>query len=582
MSINDYHNNVNNQHPIRFGIMCDGTILEEWQALCLKNLMALDNVQLALVIINDDSKTMFEKIKEIHPNRIFFQLFMKFFIRPRSTRRVNMTNFLSKFPSVRCKTIKKGKFSQYFSREDIQTIRGYDLDFILRFGFGIIRGEILKAARYGIWSFHHDDEEKYRGTPPCFWEIYNNDKVTGAMLQRITDKLDAGVVLKKGFFKTVNYSYARNIDTAYFESTRWPAQVCIDIINGNADYLNAPPSKTKAPIFRPPNNLQMLLFLIKILRNFIAEAFNLIFRHEQWNIGIVYKSIHSFLKPEFKPKIRYIPHKKSNNFLADPFGIIKNKRLTILCENFDYQSSKGNISSIKLTGKAFSQPKVAIDSSVHMSYPYLFRHRGKIYCIPETSQAEEICLYEAKKFPYRWSKVATLIKNVPAIDPTIFRYKGIWWLTFTDKSSHNLFIWYAHNLLGPWKSHANNPVKTDIRSTRPAGTPFIHNNYLYRPAQDCSKTYGGRIVVNRVIKLSPAEFKEEQVAVIEPYKDSPYPDGLHTLSAVGNITLIDGKRFMFIKDAFKNSLIKGFKKMFNYFTRKYGWDTHRYKQTFKF
>jgi len=86
---------------------------------------------------------------------------------------------------------------RYFNAEDVATINKKDLDFILRFGFNIIRGEILNAARYGVWSFHHDDERKYRGSPPGFWELYYRDPVTGSILQRLTDRLDGGIVLKR-------------------------------------------------------------------------------------------------------------------------------------------------------------------------------------------------------------------------------------------------------------------------------------------------------------------------------------------------------------------------------------------------
>jgi hypothetical protein len=34
--------------------------------------------------------------------------------------------------------------------------------------------------------------------------------------------------------------------------------------------------------------------------------------------------------------------------------------------------------------------------------------------------------------------------------------------------------------------------------------------------------------------------------VVEPDKNGPYPDGLHTLSAFGEMTLVDGKREQFI------------------------------------
>ena len=184
----------------------------------------------------------------------------------------------------------------------------------------------------------------------------------------------------------------------------------------------------------------------------------------------------------------------------------------------------------------------------HTSYPYLFEHLGQIYCVPETYQAREVSLYRAEEFPNRWVKVATLIEDLAGLDSTVFQHEGRWWLMATDNDdgpNRKLKAWYASELLGPWKPHAANPVKVDARSARPAGTPFMHNGHLYRPAQDSSREYGGRVILNRVLRLTPTEFREEQAVVIEPDEYGPYPDGLHTLSSVGDMTVIDGRKKVF-------------------------------------
>jgi hypothetical protein len=85
-------------------------------------------------------------------------------------------------------------------------------------------------------------------------------------------------------------------------------------------------------------------------------------------------------------------------------------------------------------------------------------------------------------------------------------------------------------------------VKCDLRSARPAGPLFIMDGALYRPAQDCSVTYGGAVVINRVERLTPEEFVERPVRRLAPATQGPYPHGLHTLSGAGNVTLVDGKR----------------------------------------
>jgi len=86
-------------------------------------------------------------------------------------------------------------------------------------------------------------------------------------------------------------------------------------------------------------------------------------------------------------------------------------------------------------------------------------------------------------------------------------------------------------------------VKVDPRSAGCAGTPFVAGGSLYRPAQDCSRSYGGAVTLNRVIRLTPHEFHEETVAVVAP--NARYPAGVHTLSSLGSITLVDGKRRAF-------------------------------------
>jgi len=286
----------------------------------------------------------------------------------------------------------------------------------------------------------------------------------------------------------------------------------------------------------------------KIGGDFQKRMYGLARRCEEWNIGLVYEPISVFLETRTRRIIHWLPTPKAGTYIADPFALIRNGRIHILCEQFDYRTSKGRIVCIEINEQGLpSEPKVAIDLPVHVSYPYILEREGEIYCIPETAEAREIALYKAEEFPVEWTRLKPLVDNFPGLDVTVFEYEKRWWLSCTaweGRSSHRLFVWHASDLLGPWKPHAANPVKTDIRSSRPAGTPFLHSGCLYRPAQDCSRTYGGRIVLNRVVRLTPTEFKEEQAAVVEPYPDGPYPDGLHTLSSLGNITVLDGKRFV--------------------------------------
>ena len=90
----------------------------------------------------------------------------------------------------------------YFSEANCKEIKNLKLDVLLRHEFRIIKGKILNIPKYGIWSFHHGDNDINRGGPPGFWEIMFNQSVTGVTLQILNDKLDGGNVIEKGFYPT--------------------------------------------------------------------------------------------------------------------------------------------------------------------------------------------------------------------------------------------------------------------------------------------------------------------------------------------------------------------------------------------
>ena len=113
----------------------------------------------------------------------------------------------------------------------------------------------------------------------------------------------------------------------------------------------------------------------------------------------------------------------------------------------------------------------------------------------------------------------------------------------------------SRQILKFWSQNQHLQVKFDVRSARPGGTPFVSEGILYRPAQDCSESYGCRLSINRVTRLSPSAFSEETVRVLSPWPDWPYPHGFHTLSAAGNWTILDAKRMTFLPALAKRRVV---------------------------
>lgn len=284
------------------------------------------------------------------------------------------------------------------------------------------------------------------------------------------------------------------------------------------------------------------------------------FRHEQWNIGVAHAPIRSFLNPGSPIKIEWMPAPRSEEYWADPFGMVYEGRAYLLYELFDYASYRGSIRCAKLGEQMTAGASTEIFSpDFHTSYPFVLEHDGSVYLIPETKATNEVTLYRLEEFPGKWRRHCTLIPNFSAVDPTIVKHDGLWYLFCGGGApgrDHDLFIWYAADLTGPWKPHSGNPVGTGSRRARPGGTIFSDNGSLYRPAQDGTSTYGGRVVIYKINCLTPDAYEEEEAAIVSARPEWPYSDGLHTLSAFGDMTLIDAKRYVFSFHGFRHQLKK--------------------------
>lgn len=74
--------------------------------------------------------------------------------------------------------------------DTVETIRD-SCDVVVRYGFGLLRGDVLEAPEYGVLSFHPADIRQYRGLGPP--QAYlDRCRTMGVTLQRITEDIDGG------------------------------------------------------------------------------------------------------------------------------------------------------------------------------------------------------------------------------------------------------------------------------------------------------------------------------------------------------------------------------------------------------
>jgi hypothetical protein len=287
-----------------------------------------------------------------------------------------------------------------------------------------------------------------------------------------------------------------------------------------------------------------------------------LFRHQQWTVGIVEQSPSNLFKQAAAgmTEVReatWLPELKGG-FLADPFAMTDQSGETrLFAEEFDWAADQGHITAVDWSERRPVRTTAMIRNGMHLSYPYTFGEEGQLYCVPECAQSGAVLIYRWDPERQSWNEHARIVENFRALDPTIFKREGRWWMFCTNAETAGnemLYAWHSTDLLGPWSPHSVNPLKVDIRSARPAGRPFMHQGTLIRPAQDCSTHYGAAIVFNRVVTLTPDEFVEEPAGRLAPSGGGRYRAGLHTFGAMGDLTIIDGARWAFVPAEMKRAL----------------------------
>jgi hypothetical protein len=233
----------------------------------------------------------------------------------------------------------------------------------------------------------------------------------------------------------------------------------------------------------------------------------------------------------------------AERFHADPFLVVENGRTYLFAEEFRYKSGRGAIVWAELQDGVAPEFRPALEKSYHLAYPFVFRHEGQLYMLPEAEESGRVELYRCDCFPDEWSLAHVLLDDTRLVDPTLLRWGGLWWLfgvisTLGQSTQDELFAYSASSPFGPWTPHPANPLKSDVRSSRPAGRFIERDGRLLRPAQDCQNSYGAGLVWCEVIELSPTAYSEREIGRWSGPDFGAF-DGVHTYDAVNGWEVVD-------------------------------------------
>ncbi len=545
------------KEKLRVGLLLDDVIVPAWAYRMVEIIHQSHYASIVLLVVNDSQpqgdkpsaagfkigQRVFGKLLDVAQEKLIERADYA----PDAFADKDLDPLLKDFPVVRVTPLRK-KVSDYFGDADLETIKRHDVDVLVRLGFRILRGGILNAAKYGVWSYHHGDNELNRGGPPGFWEAMESWPVTGSVLQILTEDLSNGRVLYRSCSATYPFSVNANKNTVYWKTLSFIPRKLRELHELGEDKFfeqvakeNAHPRFYGNRLYRAPTEWRRArLILGKLWQKTLAKIDGRRY-FDQWCLLFDLREGISDSPWRYR---RMTP--PDDRFWADPHVVYRDGKYYIYVEEYLYETKKAHIALIVLDENGqHTAPTTVLDRPYHLSYPFLFEVDDELYMIPETAHNRTIELYKCTGFPDRWEFQMNLMEDVYAVDTTLFQTDGKWWMFVNmvenagASSWDELFLFHAAQpFTRQWTPHPANPIVSDVRTARPAGRLFRLGDSLYRPSQDSSICYGYGFNINEIVKLTETEYEERLISSVKPNWDK-HIVATHTFNHEHRLTLID-------------------------------------------
>lgn len=543
------------KEKLRLAILVNSTTIPAWAFGMLQRIEKSHFAEIVLFVVNNSNEKKLSKIIKIKSKLkqfvyLAYNKLEHFLYKPNpdAFEGKSILSLSGTYKNIKVDP-RKTKFSDYILEKDIALIKEQKPDILIRLGFRILRGEILKVARLGLWSYHHGDNHVNRGGPAGIWEVLSKTPTTGSILQILSEDLDGGKVIYRSKSATHHISFRLNKNALYWKTLSFMPRMLERLYTlGESKFFDQVDKSAEGDfysnrLFVKPNTIELLAGVFKNYFAVFCIKISKLYSLDQWILQYKFESKKIMSKSFFRFK-KLMPPK--NRFWADPFIVFKNNKYYIFFEELFYKKNKGHISFIELNKKGeYTSPEIILEKDYHLSYPFLFEDEGELYMIPESSANKNIQLYKCSRFPRKWDHLTDLLNDVSAVDSTMLKYNDTYWL-FTNirenvgaATSDELFLYYSDELEnGVWQPHPLNPIVSDVTKARSAGKVFKEKGRMYRPSQNCSVRYGYAMKINEIKTLSKTDYKEEVVDEILPNWEAKMK-GTHTINHNEKLTVID-------------------------------------------
>lgn len=430
-------------------------------------------------------------------------------------------------------------------------IREHALDVLLCLDPGAAHHDLASLARCGAWSLLSSDGRFHAGGPAGFWEVLKGQATTRGRLVMQAGPGADDVVLAETRTATHPSSVAKNRETLAWGSLSLVPRE-LERLNrlGSTAFLaqleHAPAPTPLAEQDADPldalGSPKLTACFFGLLRKRLQRSIRYRLYEEQWHLRYHFNDAPAEAFREFShlmpPRDRY---------WADPMPLFHEGCWHIFFEDFPYATEQGHISVISFDESLTPQPsRQALAQPYHLSYPFVFHWDERLWMMPETASNGTVELYECVSFPDQWTLRRRILKDRYIVDATLERHGDRWYLFASEVENPGASSWteafvYVNEgdlLDGCWTAHPDNPIRSDVRCARPAGPLYRSGKGLFRPAQDCSKRYGGAMTVHEITELGPQSYAETIDHRIQPDWE-PDLHGVHTYSHRPGLTVID-------------------------------------------
>jgi folate-dependent phosphoribosylglycinamide formyltransferase PurN len=108
--------------------------------------------------------------------------------------------------------IKVYNVENYHYENSLELLRNANADLGIIYGTNIIKENVFSIPKLGSINLHQGLAPLYRGGPPVFWELFNDEKEVGLTVHFVASKVDTGDIILQ---QTVPLEYDFSFGTDY-------------------------------------------------------------------------------------------------------------------------------------------------------------------------------------------------------------------------------------------------------------------------------------------------------------------------------------------------------------------------------